>query len=127
LMDEMSAINTEIRRPIHFMVVGPSEANRIASVVSNFNATIVTSRPFQAALHGEQANVVLEFEENREASREYLFKWNIDQFDSHCENRCRYNEGAKHVSSRSNKVDSTQLRGAIKATPSHQAYCRKHK
>lgn len=127
LIDEMNSITNEVKRPIRFIVVGPSEPSRIASVMGNFRATILTSRPFQAALHGEQADSALEFEENREASREYLFNWNIEQFETYCYRHCRCPEEERAVT-RPHEfkiIDSQNRPKAIKATPARQGYYRR--
>jgi hypothetical protein len=88
LIEEIKAIRKEIDRPLHFLVVGVAEANRIASILHISNATIITSRPFQAALHGEQTNGALEYERDYKQSREYLFKYNVEQFEKYCTGLC---------------------------------------
>lgn len=84
LFDELQSINNDVVRPIHFLVVGPSEANRITTILSSFNATIATSRPFQAALHGERASRTLEFEEDHQPTKESLVENNVKRYENHC-------------------------------------------
>jgi hypothetical protein len=52
LIRNMRAIQAGAGRPLEFVVVGVAKQSKIAAIMSEFTATVITWKPFQSALHG---------------------------------------------------------------------------
>ncbi len=117
LLDEMSALSSDVARPLHFLVVGVSKEYRIARILGRFNSTIVSAKPFLAANAGRRAsrnlvftkaprprqrNTLSLFEEDREISTQEIFSHNLAQYEECCD---RWNN-AKHRALRRSTVQT---------------------
>ncbi len=89
ILEEMRSISNEVKRDLEFLVVGPSTETRISATLAEFNSTIVTSKPFYTALHGERTllNLKHEKELNYKISRVQLALDNITTYKIICEEK----------------------------------------
>ncbi len=85
LLDEMRAISEDVKRPIHFLISGCSEPNRIASILNGYDATIVDGHAFMAGINGERILQNLGEAQDLEPSKEELTLNNMQLYDQYCE------------------------------------------
>jgi Domain of unknown function (DUF4417) len=85
LLDDMRALLDDVQRPLHFLIAGCSEPNRIASILNEFDATIVDGHAFMAGSHGERILQNLRDIKDLEPDKAELVLNNIQQYEQYCE------------------------------------------
>ncbi|MBV9925660.1 MAG: hypothetical protein JOZ96_11635 [Acidobacteria bacterium] len=89
LLRNMRAIQDGAKRPLEFVVVGAAKQNKIAALMNEFAATVITWKPFQAALHGLRTTENLHHPPGDilrlGMSREELVTHNIERYFGRCE------------------------------------------
>lgn len=99
LIDEMRALSADVSRPLHFLVVGGSQQHRIARILREFSATIVSGTPFLSAINWRRASHDLRFRkvqyrkqgietlfvEDEEISKCRLVLHNLEQYENYCD------------------------------------------
>lgn len=89
LLRNMRKLQAGAGRPLEFLVVGAAHLNKITAVLSEFNATVVTWKPFQAATAGLRTTETLYHPADDilrlGMSREELAGYNIERYRRRCE------------------------------------------
>jgi hypothetical protein len=88
-LQNMRLIQDGAGHVLEFLVVGVARRDRIASILKEFNATIVSWKPFDCALNGgrriQREHLLEEKDETRTMSRPELAAHNVTQFALICE------------------------------------------
>jgi hypothetical protein len=84
LIHDMRCIAHDVGRPLGFVVVGVSHPIRIAMILKEFDACIVSAKPFMTALNGSRASSDLQYTPDRDTSREQLFFENVVCYQTYC-------------------------------------------
>jgi hypothetical protein len=88
-IQNMRLIQDGVGHLLEFLVVGVARRDRIASILREFNATIVSWKPFDCALNGgrriQGEDLLEEKDETRTMSRPELAAHNVTQFTATCE------------------------------------------
>ena len=90
LLRNMRILQEGARRPIEFLVVGVGTYSKIASVLSEFAATIVSAKPFHKAISGFRTLSDLSHPEQDELRHSFSYAelavHNVEQYFGCCEN-----------------------------------------
>jgi hypothetical protein len=89
LLKNMRKLQEGAGRPLEFLVVGAASLGKISAVLNEFNATIVTWKPFLAAMAGLRTTENLHHPKDDvlrlDMSHEELARYNIERYRQRCE------------------------------------------
>lgn len=101
-LENMRLIQDGVGHLLEFLVVGVARRDRIASILKEFNATIVSWKPFDCALNGgrriQGEHLLEEKDESRTMSRPELAAHNVTQVTATCEELKRLSRPNIHPS-----------------------------